>query len=70
MRVIHFARSDARPFGWHVEPLCGDWGAMDADWTYFADGVTCEACRGALRVAGAPASGPGASPATMEGWGS
>ena len=49
MRVIHFARSDARPIGAHAEPLCGDWGSMDTDWTDSASGVTCEACRGVLR---------------------
>lgn len=69
MRVTHFARSDARPIGWHAEPLCGDWGSMDTDWTDYASGVTCEACRGALRAGGIPAPGPGASQGITEGSG-
>jgi hypothetical protein len=40
MRVIHFARPDAR----YAEPLCSDWGSMDTDWTDSASGVTCQAC--------------------------
>ncbi len=46
MRVVHQIRGGDRP---HVEPLCGDWGAMDTDWTDKADGVTCPACRDLLR---------------------
>ncbi len=46
MRVVHQNRGGERP---HVEPLCGDWGAMDTDWTDAADGVTCAACRELLR---------------------
>ena len=69
MRVIHLARSDAGPFGGQVEPLCGEWGGMDTDWTYSGSGVTCEACRGALRVGGSPAPGPAAGPALPGAWG-
>ena len=46
MRVIHQTRGGERP---HVEPLCGDWGGMDTDWTDAADGVTCAACQEMLR---------------------
>jgi hypothetical protein len=59
MRVIHFAPSDAHPAAWHAEPVCGDWGSMDTDWTDLAGGVTCEACRGVLRAGGSPAPSPG-----------
>ncbi len=45
MRVVHFAPSDAA----YAEPLCGDWGSMDTDWTDSASGVTCQACLGVLR---------------------
>lgn len=62
MRVIHFAPSNAPPIGWHAEPLCGDWGSMDTDWTDSAAAVTCEACRGRLRAGRLPAPAPGASP--------
>jgi hypothetical protein len=50
MRVMHFARPAAAGY---VEPWCGTWGSMDTDWTDVAAGVTCVACRTALR-AGAP----------------
>ena len=52
MRVIHFVRPEVLG---HAEPLCGVWGSMDTDWTGVASGVTCAACRGALRGLG---SGP------------
>jgi hypothetical protein len=45
MRVVHLARSNVR----YAEPLCGDWGSMDTDWTDFALGVTCQACLVVLR---------------------
>lgn len=46
MRVVHLARTGDRP---HAEPLCGEWGSMDADWTEVADEATCPACRATLR---------------------
>jgi hypothetical protein len=52
MRVIHFVRPDATA---GVEPLCGVWGSMDTDWTDVAGGVTCSACRNALRDVGSGA---------------
>jgi hypothetical protein len=51
MRVVHFERLGSKPW---VEPLCGDWGAMDTDWTDVATGVTCVACESALRGARMP----------------
>jgi hypothetical protein len=45
MRVFHFERPGTSP---HVEPLCGDWGSMDADWTDVPASVTCVTCRSAL----------------------
>jgi hypothetical protein len=48
MRVVHLTRTGDRP---HAEPLCGDWGSMDADWTDIAGGATCPACRAMLREA-------------------
>lgn len=53
MRLVHQARSDGRP---HAEPLCGDWGSMDTDWTDAAEGVTCPACTAALRAAASRAT--------------
>jgi hypothetical protein len=67
MRVVHFAPSDAPPIGCHAEPLCGDWGSMDTDWTDSAAGVTCDACRGLLRAGPFPAPGLRASPGIAEG---
>jgi hypothetical protein len=32
--------------------MCGEWGSMDTDWTGVPDGVTCAACRRALRGEG------------------
>lgn len=49
MRVVHYARSEGRLLDGWAEPLCGDWGSMDTDWTDSTSGVTCEVCRGALR---------------------
>jgi hypothetical protein len=59
MRVVHFARSDARP---SAEPLCGVWGSMDTDWTDVAGGVTCDACRVALSAAGSMAAAAAGDP--------
>ena len=66
MRVIHYSRRDVRPFGWHAEPLCGDWGGMDTDWTDLEAGVTCEGCRGLLRAGARPLPGGEASATTAE----
>lgn len=46
MRIVHQTRGGDRP---HAEPLCGDWGSMDTDWTDAAGGVTCPACTAVLR---------------------
>ena len=62
MRVIHFAPSAAPPTGCHAEPFSGDWGSMDTDWTDFATGGTCEACRDLLCAGPIPGPGRGASP--------
>lgn len=51
MRVIHLERPEHHPW---VEPLCGEWGAMDTDWTDDVSAVTCAACAGALRDVGRP----------------
>jgi hypothetical protein len=59
MRVIHFAPSEAPSIGRHAEPLCGDWGSMDTDWTDSANGVTCQACWDLLRAGPIAAAGPG-----------
>ena len=45
MRLVHFA--DLNDTG-HVEPRCGAWGSMDADWTDIADDATCSGCRTAV----------------------
>lgn len=57
MRVIHLGRTTATG---HVLPRCGVWGSMDTQWTDVAAGVTCVACREAMRAGardGPPARG-------------
>lgn len=46
MRVIHLARASGNG---HVLPRCGSWGSMATYWTEVAAGVTCVACRDAMR---------------------
>lgn len=65
MRLIHFADLND---GVHVEPRCGPWGSMDADWTDLPGDATCLGCRTAMtprdwEKAGAlaPVAGGGAS---------
>jgi len=55
MHTVHFAPEGTAL----VRPLCGDWGSMDTEWTGDPAGVTCRACRAALRARGsAEASAP------------
>ena len=42
MRLVHLV--DLNDTG-HVEPRCGAWGSLDADWTMLADDATCLGCR-------------------------
>jgi len=42
MRVVHFERAKSQDL---VQPLCGEWGSMDTDWSRDPDAVTCPACR-------------------------
>jgi hypothetical protein len=64
MRLVHFA--DLNDTG-HVEPRCGVWGSMDADWTNLADDATCVGCRTAMTHRGAEAAGALAPPEVAEG---
>jgi hypothetical protein len=41
MRVVHLVREEEAAV---LQPVCGDWGAMDTDWTHDPAGVTCGAC--------------------------
>jgi hypothetical protein len=52
MHIVHFAPG----LSGLVLPLCGNWGGMDSEWTGEPDGVTCPACRQAMRAAAHPAS--------------
>ncbi|ACG71624.1 hypothetical protein AnaeK_0382 [Anaeromyxobacter sp. K] len=47
MRVVHFQRTSDTG---HVVPWCGVWGSTDTDWTTAWPGVTCVACRDAMRA--------------------
>lgn len=46
VRVVHFGRTSGTG---HAVPWCGVWGSMDTDWTAEGSGVTCAACREAMR---------------------
>lgn len=46
MHTVHFAPEGTAL----VTPLCGDWAGMDTEWTGDPAGVTCRACREALRA--------------------
>jgi hypothetical protein len=46
MRVVHLAELNDTG---HVEPRCGPWGPMDADWTDIANDATCSGCRITIR---------------------
>lgn len=61
MRIIHFEHPSAAG---GVQPLCGSWGSMDTDWTPVAAGVTCVACRDAMRKL--PQAVPSGNPSPSE----
>ena len=42
MRLVHLAELNDTG---HVEPRCGVWGSLDADWTDIANDATCSGCR-------------------------
>jgi hypothetical protein len=49
MRAIHLVGPDTAA---RLEPLCGSWGSLDADWTTVASEATCAACAtGSRRLA-------------------
>ena len=64
MRLVHLA--DLNDTG-HVEPRCGAWGSLDADWTDLAGDVTCLECRTARTGRALGAAGALAPPEMAEG---
>lgn len=64
MRLVHIA--DLNDTG-HVEPRCGAWGSLDADWTELPDDATCLGCRTARAGRASGAAGALAPPEVAEG---
>jgi hypothetical protein len=54
MRAIHLVGPDTTA---GVQPLCGDWGSMDTDWTTVEREMTCTACATGLRLLASDALG-------------